>query len=378
MADYYETLGVERTATEEEIKRAYRKMSRKYHPDLTGPENEDKYKEINTAYEVLSDPDKRRMYDAGVDPNDPRGGSGGFSGGFDMGDIFSQFFSGGFSGGDGPIPRSQPGRDTLEALTIDLRTAVFGDTVNLSFETLGTCQECKGTGSQHEEPPVTCDVCHGTGSVQRVMRTLLGQMMTSVPCERCEGHGTIILHPCPACDGHGRVHVHRDLGIHVPAGVEEGTRIRLAQQGEAGECNGTPGDLYVDIHVRRDSDFTRDGNDLHCWIQVPMSWAVLGHTVGVSTFDGEQQVDIPAGCQNEQTIALRQLGVGMLDGNGERGDLVIHVTVQVPTKLTDEERSLIERFGTLHDGDAQSVAQSSRPTTPAKKGLFSKLKDVFS
>ena len=186
-ADYYETLGVERTASEEDIKRAYRKMSRKYHPDIAGPEFEEKFKEVNTAYEVLSDPDKRRMYDAGVDPNDPNGRAGGFGGygGFGMGDVFSQFFGGAFgdAAASEPIPRAQPGRDTLESLTVDLQMVVFGGTQNLTFSTLGTCTNCEGTGSEHEEPPVTCDVCHGRGFVQKVVRTMLGQMMTSAPCE---------------------------------------------------------------------------------------------------------------------------------------------------------------------------------------------------
>ncbi|MEE1296660.1 MAG: J domain-containing protein [Bifidobacterium sp.] len=383
MADYYETLGIDRTASEEEIKRAYRKMSRKYHPDLTGPENEEKYKEVNAAYEVLSDPDKRRMYDAGVDPNDPRGGAGaGFQGAFDMGDIFNQFFGGGFAGagnGAGPIPRTQPGGDIETTLDVDLRTVVFGGTVPLSYGKLGTCETCKGTGSQDEQPPVTCDECHGTGTVQRVVSTLFGQMMTTSPCPKCEGHGTIILHPCPQCHGHGRLQVRSDLGVEVAGGIETGNRIRIRGAGDGGECNGTPGDLYVDIRVKGDDVFTRRGDDLHCWVQVPMTWAVLGHTMDVDTFDGEQAVEVPAGCQPEQTIALKQLGVKHLNGNGERGDLIVHVDVQVPTKLTDQERMLMEEFAKAHhDDEAQSVAQHSRPTAPAKKGFFSKLKDAFS
>ena len=380
-ADYYETLGVERTASEEDIKRAYRKMSRKYHPDIAGPEFEEKFKEVNTAYEVLSDPDKRRMYDAGVDPNDPNGRAGGFGGygGFGMGDIFSQFFGGAFgdAAANEPIPRAQPGRDTLESLTVDLQMVVFGGTQNLTFSTLGTCANCEGTGSEHEEPPVTCDVCHGRGFVQKVVRTMLGQMMTSAPCEHCEGHGTIIVHPCTVCHGHGRVPTSRTIGVPVPAGVDSGTRIRLAHEGEVGECGGEAGDLYVDIRVRKDERFSREGDNLHCWIQVPMSWAVLGHTIDVSTFDGDRQLEVPAGCQPEETITLDGLGVTHLQSKGERGDLVVHINVQIPTKLNDRERELIGEFAQLHDAKASTVSQNSKPAAPQKKGFFSKLKDAL-
>ena len=382
MADYYETLGVERTATEEEIKRAYRKMSRKYHPDIAGPEYEDKFKEVNSAYEVLSDPDKRRMYDAGVDPNSPNGGGAGFggSGAFDMGDIFSQFFTGAFGGGgEGPVPRTQPGRDTLASLAISLKTAVFGGTQDLEYSTFGVCEHCEGTGSEDRKPPVTCPQCHGTGHVQKVVRTMLGQMMTSAPCERCEGHGTIIEHPCTVCHGHGRVPTRRTIGVPVPAGVADRMRIRLAHQGEVGECGGEEGDLYVDIRVRRDRQYTRDGDDLHCWITVPMTWAVLGRETSIDTFDGAQTLEIPDGCQPGQSIELKGLGVTHLDGDGSRGDLVVHIDVQIPTKLNDRERKLIDEFGQLRkDGERSVDAQGSKPAPSQKKGFFSKIKDAFS
>lgn len=383
MADYYEVLGIERTASEDEIKKAYRKMSRKYHPDIAGPEFEDKFKEVNSAYEVLSDPDKRRMYDAGVDPNSPGGGAGagfeGFSGMSDVGDIFGQFF-GGFSGGSGPIPRTQPGRDALASITIDLKTAVFGGTVHTKINTFGLCQQCSGSGAQGTSKPVTCPQCNGRGFRQRVTTTLLGQMLSSAPCERCEGHGTIIENPCPSCLGHGRVRATRDIGVAVPAGISDGSRIRLASQGEVGEGGGTAGDLYVDIHVSADKQFTRDGDDLHCWVQVPMSWAVLGHDLTIETFDGPKTVSVPEGCQQDDTITLKGLGVSRLRQQGERGDLIAHVAVRVPTKLNERERALIEEFAGLHDGDASHVTQGSRPTANGgrKGGFFSKLKDALS
>lgn len=382
MADYYEVLGVDRSASEDDIKKAYRKMSRKYHPDIAGPEFEDKFKEVNNAYEVLSDSQKRQMYDAGVDPNNPNAGgfgSSGFSGMGDMGDIFGQFFGGAFGGGSqGPVPRTQPGRDALASTTIDLETAVFGGTAHVRINTFGLCQECSGSGAQGGSQPTTCPDCHGQGFMQKVVRTMLGQMMTSAPCERCEGHGTIISNPCPSCMGHGRVRTTRNVGVTVPAGIRDNSRLRLANQGEVGEGGGAAGDLYVDIRIKPDKQFTRDGDDLHCWVQIPMSWAVLGHDVEIDTFDGKQKVSIPAGCQPEQTVTMDGLGVTRLQSGGERGDLIAHVAVQIPTKLSDEERDLIERFSASHDTHAEHVTQSSRPTTPSKKGFFSKLKDALS
>ena len=339
MADYYETLGVERGASDDEIKKAYRKLSRKYHPDIAGPEFEDKFKEVNNAYDVLSNPDKRRMYDSGVDPNNPNAGAGGFSGaGFgDMSDVFSTFFGSAFGGGSqGPVPRTQPGRDALASASIDLKTAVFGGTAHVKINTFSLCQECGGSGAQGGAQPVTCPDCHGQGFMQKVVRTMLGQMMTSAPCERCEGHGTIIQNPCPSCMGHGRV------------------------------------------RTKADKQFTRDGDDLHCWIQVPMSWAVLGHDLSIDTFDGEKTVSIPAGCQTEDTVTLKGLGVTNIRNKDERGNLIAHVNVLIPTKLNETERGLIEQFAASHDSGATHVSQASRPQAGQKKGFFSKLKDALS
>ena len=381
MADYYEVLGVERTASDEEIKKAYRKMSRKYHPDIAGPEFEDKFKEVNAAYEVLSDPKKRQMYDQGVDPNNPQAsaGFGGASPFGDMGDIFGQFFGGGFGGSSqGPIPRTQPGRDALASVTIDLKTAVFGGVAHTDITTFSLCQDCGGSGAQSGSQPVTCPDCHGQGFRQKVVRTMLGQMMTSAPCERCEGHGTIIEKPCPGCMGHGRVRTKRSVGVNIPAGIRDESRLRLASQGEVGEGGGAAGDLYIDVRIKADKQYTRDGDDLHCWIQVPMSWAVLGHELTIDTFDGPQTIEIPAGCQPEDTVAVKGLGVTKLRVQ-ERGDLVAHIAVHIPTKLNDRERDLINQFGQLHDANADHVSQSSKPRNPSgRKGFFSKLKDALS
>ena len=379
MADYYEVLGVDRNASEDEIKKAYRKMSRKYHPDIAGPEFEDKFKEVNNAYEVLGNAEKRRMYDSGVDPNNPN--AGGFGGGFDMGDmgdVFSSFFGGSFGGSQGPVSRMQPGRDALASMTIELKTAVFGGTEQVRVNTFILCPQCSGTGSADGSKPTPCPDCQGQGMRQKVVRTMLGQMMTTAPCERCEGHGNIITNPCASCMGHGRVRTTRSIGVHVPAGIRDDSRIRLASQGEVGECGGAAGDLYVDIHIKADKQFTRDGDDLHCWVRVPMSWAVLGHEIDIETFDGPKNLEVPAGCQPEDTVTLKGLGAGRMRDDGERGDLVVHVAVEIPTKLSDDERELMERFADSHDADASHVAQSSRPAAAkGKKGFFSKLKDAL-
>lgn len=377
MADYYEVLGIQSTASDEEIKKAYRKMSRKYHPDIAGPQYEDKFKEVNSAYEVLSDPQKRRMYDSGIDPNNPQASQ---TGGFDMGDVFSQFFGAGFGAdAQGPVPRTQPGRDALAHIVIDLKTAIFGDTVRTQISTFGLCQECGGSGAQKGTSPVTCPVCHGRGYAQKVVRTLLGQMMSQAPCERCQGHGTIIEHPCPQCQGHGRVRVKREVGVNVPAGVSDGSRLRLESQGEVGEGGGTAGDLYIDISIKADKRYTRNGQDLHCWISIPMTWAVLGHEVDLETFDGPRQVQVPEGSQPDDEITLPGLGVPKLGSKEDRGDIIIHILIQIPTKLNEDERRIMENFASSYDSEAKEISQSPRPTgTAAKKGFFGKIKDMFS
>ncbi|EIK83576.1 chaperone protein DnaJ [Gardnerella vaginalis 1500E] len=383
MTDYYKILGVDHNASDDEIRKAYRKMSRKYHPDIAGAEFEEKFKEVNAAYDVLSNPEKRRMVDMGVDPNDPSAGSAGASGaGFadmGMGDIFSQFFGGSFGTSQGPISRVQPGEDSLAEAKIDLKTAIFGGNVSVRITAFGVCQDCSGSGSADSanSAPEQCSQCHGTGFCQKVVRTMLGQMVSSMPCDKCEGHGTIIKNPCQNCRGRGRVRAVREVGVNVPAGIRDGSRLRLASQGSVGECGGPAGDLYVDIHIRADKQFTRNGDDLHCWITVPMSWAVLGHDVEIETFDGSQKLEIPAGCQSDDTVTLENLGVTKLRSK-DRGNIIVHVLVQIPTKLSAEERSLISKFANLHDGDVKHVKQNSLDEQSGeRKGFFSKLKEAF-
>ena len=206
---------------------------------------------------------------------------------------------------------------------------------------------------------------------------MFGQMMTQAPCERCEGHGTIIEHPCQECNGHGRIRTTRDVGVHIPAGIADDTRIRLAGQGEVGECSGRAGDLYIDVHVSPDKQFSRDGDNLHCWITIPMTWAVLGHDVDLETFDGQKLVSVPAGSQSDAQVSLDGLGVGKMRNNDERGDLVVHFTVSIPTQLNSHERSLMEQFERSRDNEHPDIHPSAQPLSQEKKGFFSKLKDAL-
>lgn len=381
MADYYEVLGIDRTASQDEIKKAYRKLSRKYHPDIAGAEFEEKFKEVNTAYEVLSDDDKRRMYDQGVDPLNPDSAYGASSAGFDdVSDILNTVFGGAFGGARsrGPVPRSQAGRDSLASVSIDLKTAVFGGVQNITVPTYAVCPDCSGSGSAGGSEPVTCPECHGSGTVQSVRHTLLGQMVTSQPCARCEGHGTVIEDPCGRCHGHGRVRTNRTVGVNIPAGIENDTRLRLNGQGEVGEGGGPAGSLYVDVSIAKDKQFTRQGNDLHCWITVPMTWALLGHTAVVSTFDGDQEVEIPAGSQPGASVSLDGLGVMDIRDNSRRGKVVVHILISIPEKVNDQERGLIEKFAQKHKDDDFVPEQSSRPLEQNQGGFFDRLKHAFS
>lgn len=379
MTDYYQVLGVDRSASDADIKKAYRKLSRQYHPDVAGPDHEEDFKRVSTAYEVLSDPQKRQMVDAGIDPLDPQSARGSAAG-FDMSDVFGQFFSSAFDmdGQRGPASRTQPGKNTLEHAWVDLETVVFGGSIEQKISTYVVCTQCQAVGSEHGEQPITCPTCRGTGSVQRVVRTFFGEMMTATSCDQCHGYGTIIEHPCTGCSGQGRVRKQRVISIKIPAGITDGTRLRLASQGEVGPCGGPAGDLYVDISVKKHDRFVRDHDDLHCWIRIPMSWAVLGHEMTIDTFDGEQTVTIPAGCQPEEVIELDNLGVTHLRASDERGNLLVHVNVEIPTSLSKKEREFIELFAQSHDGDVHHVDQSAQSLAHHKKGFFTKLKEALS
>jgi molecular chaperone DnaJ len=371
--DYYQDLGVSRDAGPEDIKRAYRKMARKLHPDVNaGPEAEEEFKKVSQAYDVLSDPEKRRAFDAGADPY---GGAaaGGFGQGFSFSDIMDAFFTnaGAGGGGRGPRSRQRRGQDALIRLDLDLAQAVFGAERELTIDTAVACGTCHGDGAQPGTGTRTCDVCGGRGEVQQVQRSFLGQVMTSRPCTACQGYGTVIANPCFECSGDGRVRTRRTLKIRVPAGVDTGTRIQLTGEGEVGAGAGPAGDLYVEIAVTAHETFQRRGDDLHCSFELPMTSAALGTTIKLDTFDGMTDLEIKPGTQSGDVITLRGKGVTHLRGTG-RGDLIVHASVLTPTRLTGEQEALLRQLAEMR-GEERSDGR----LTPVNHGLFGKLRDAF-
>ena len=371
MNDYYQDLGVSRDASPEEIKRAYRRLARKLHPDVnSGPEAEEQFKKVSQAYDVLGDPEKRRSYDMGADPYAT--GAASFGQGFSFSDIMDAFFGGGAGGPQrGPRSRQRRGQDALVRLDIDLADAVFGAERELTLETAVVCGTCHGDGAQPGTSRRTCDVCGGRGEIQQVQRSFLGQVMTSRPCMTCQGYGEVLVSPCFECSGDGRVRTRRTLKIKVPPGVDTGTRIQLTGEGEVGQGGGPPGDLYVEVNVRPHAIFQRRGDDLHCTVELPMTAAALGTTVKLDTFDGTNELEIRPGTQAGDAMTLRGLGVTHLRGTG-RGDLIVHANVLTPTRLDAEQEALLRQFAALR-GEERPVGHLA----PAGQGLLGKLRDAF-
>ncbi|WP_026530724.1 molecular chaperone DnaJ [Haematomicrobium sanguinis] len=375
MTNHYDVLGVARDATPEEIKKAYRRLARDHHPDLNGGggKDDEKFKQISHAYEVLSDPAKRRNYDA---TGSEKGGFGGFGSGFPSSgaegfgfqDIFDTFFGGG-GATQQRASRTRRGQDALIRVEIDLKDAVFGTNKSIEVDTAITCPVCNGECTEPGTHMETCAVCHGSGNIQRAVRSILGQVMTTAQCPNCEGTGTTIPHPCHECSGEGRIRARRDITLKIPAGVDTGTRIQLREQGEVGPAGGPHGDLYVDIKVKPDPQFTRDGDNLHATLNVPMTAATLGTSVKIPTLDGERDVDIAPGTQSGSTLTLRGLGVTRLRSQ-VRGDLVVDVHVQTPTKVTPEQEELLKQFAQLRQEEFVEGKLAS-----ASNGMFAKLRD---
>lgn len=366
MADLYETLGVDRDASFDDIKKAYRKLARSYHPDVNpDPEMAEKFKEITAAYEVLSDPDKRQNYDVGGN------GFGGFNnGGFGFSDIMDAFFGGGQQ--RGPRPRNRPGQDALIRVEVDLMEATFGCERDLNVETAITCNKCNGTGCANNSKPRTCDICKGRGETQQVARSILGQVMTSRPCASCQGFGSVISDPCGECAGDGRVRARKSIPIKIPAGVETGNRIQLSGQGEVGPGGGAAGDLYVEI-IELPHDFIiREESNLHISISIPVTSAAVGTKVAIDTLDGKQEVEIKEGTQSGSTVVLRGLGVTRLRGSG-RGDLIVHIQVLTPTKLNKEQSDLFKKIASIRNEGLDKV----KINTNEEQGFFDKVKRVF-
>lgn len=368
--DYYEVLGVERGADEADLKKAYRRLAMKYHPDRN-PDNksaEERFKEVNEAYEVLSDTSKRMAYDqyghAGVDQS--MGGGAGFgAAGANFsdifGDVFSDFFGGGRGGSRGGPQRGSDLRYTLE---LNLEEAVRGTTVTIRVPTLVHCKSCDGSGAKKGTTPVTCTTCGGIGQV----RMQQGFFSVQQTCPRCHGSGKMIADPCPECHGQGRVEEHKTLSVKVPAGVDSGDRIRLAGEGEAGTLGGPPGDLYVVVSVREHPIFQRDGKHLYCEVPISFADAALGGELEVPTLDGRVKLKIPEGTQTGKLFRLRGKGVAPVRG-GAAGDLMCRVVVETPVNLSKRQRELLEEFrGSLQGNSSHS---------PKASGWFEGMKRFF-
>jgi molecular chaperone DnaJ len=369
--DYYAMLGVDRDATAEELKRAYRKLARELHPDVNPDQAaQDRFKEITAAYEVLSDPEKRRVVDLGGDPLAPGGGQGGAGGPFNgfggFGDIFETFFGGG--GGRGPRSRVRQGADALLRLDLSLMEMAFGVKKDIAVETAVICQTCQGDGCAPGTRPRMCDTCGGRGEVQSMQRSLLGPVMSSRPCPTCGGTGQQIPSPCPNCSGEGRVRARRTISVEVPGGIEDGMRIRMSGYGEVGPGGGPAGDLYIEVTEQPHEVFTREGADLHCTVAVPMTAAALGTSLALTTLDSAEHVEIRPGTQSGAVITLRGRGVPRLRSSA-RGDLHVHVEVRTPIKLDEAQAALLRELAALRN---EEVSVSN-----PRGGLFSKVRDAF-
>lgn len=379
--DYYELLGVSRAATADELKRAYRRLARELHPDTNAdPTAEERFKEVGLAYEVLSDPARRRRYDQ-VGPEgaargaggDPFSGFGGGAGG-GLGDIFDAFFGAGAGGGGGgPFGgqgRTQagppPGADMEMAVQISFEEAVFGVAKEVTLRAPVRCGTCDGSGAKPGTSPVTCGECAGVGQVRRVRQSILGQVVTAGPCPRCGGAGQTVADPCSACRGEGRRTEERSYTVDIPAGIDQGNTLRLSGRGAAGSRGGPNGDLYVHVRVATHDRFNRDGLDLVHELHLPMTQASLGVHVPFETLDGEEDLVVPAGTQTGRVFRLRGRGVPRVDGRA-RGDLLVEVVVDTPVELGRDEEELLRRLATLR---GEEVA-------PVDNGFLSRIRSAF-
>ena len=374
--DYYEVLGVERTASDQELKAAYRKLAMQYHPDRNPGNNEaeEKFKECSEAYQVLSDPQKRATYDrfghAGVNGGPGMGGFDGnpFAGaGFeDLGDIFGDLFGfnmGGRGGGRGAT-RVHKGRDLHYDLTLEFEEAVFGKETQITIERREACTDCKATGTAGGRGPSVCGQCQGRGQV----RYQQGFFSIARTCPACNGAGSVITDPCETCRGDGRVVKERNVSVKVPAGVEDGTRIRYQGEGDVGRNGGPAGDLYVELTVNPHKFFERAGHDLHCTVPVSFPQAALGDELTLPTLDGEVRLKVPEGTQSGKEFKIRSKGVPYLNANG-RGDLIVQIVVQTPARLSKVQKELIRQL-------SESLTVENTPTH--RSGLFDKMKEMFS
>ncbi len=356
MADHYETLGVQRNASSDEIKKAYRKLARELHPDVNPSEQaQEKFKSVTHAYEVLGDEQSRRNYD-----------SGGSEAGFGFGDIFETFFGGG--GSRGPRSRAERGQDALLRVELTFEEAVFGVEKSIPVDTAVLCETCNGSCAKPGTSAKVCDICRGAGQVQTQVRSLLGSVITSSPCGSCRGYGHIIPEPCLTCRGQGRVRARRDIELKIPAGVEDGLRLQLAGSGEVGFGGGPSGDLYVDISLAPHQYFSRNGDELICELEVPLHDAVLGTMVKIDSFDGEVELQVPAGSQTGDVIPVKGKGFGRLRQSG-RGDLLVTIQVKIPSKLDSKQKELFRTLAGFRKSDtAGLVARKSGSFQGRRRG----------
>ncbi|HEX9016285.1 MAG TPA: molecular chaperone DnaJ [Chloroflexota bacterium] len=370
--DYYDVLGVGRNASAEEIKKAYRRLAMKYHPDRNAEDGaSDRFKEATEAYEILNDTDKRSRYDqfghAGVDGNfaGGMGGFEGFGGGFPFGDIFETFFGAGGTNGRRRGP--QRGTDLRYDLTIEFEEAVFGRERELEVPRMEVCHVCSGSGAEPGTQPVACTRCNGRGEIRRVQQSILGQFVNVTVCPTCHGEGTIVNSPCKNCHGQGRERVTRRIRVTIPAGIDDGSQIRLTGEGEPGTNNGPRGNLYVVVAVKPHRYFRREANDIVIDLPINVTQAVLGAEVEVPTVDGPTGLKIPSGVQPGRVLRMKGKGVPHLRDQG-RGDQLVRVSVVVPTNLTDKQKKLFKELGDTFNGEV---------TPKENKGFFDKVKDAF-
>ncbi|RRJ88754.1 molecular chaperone DnaJ [Gulosibacter macacae] len=359
MADHYETLGVARDASQDDIKKAYRKLARELHPDVNPSEEAaERFKEVTAAYDTIGDPQRRRQYDAGP-----------AEGGFGFGDIFDAFF-GAAGGSRGPRSRAQRGQDALVRIELDLGEVIFGTHRDVEVQTAVVCEDCHGTCCAPGTSPVTCSQCGGTGEVRRQVRSILGPVISTSPCSSCQGYGTVIEHPCTTCHGQGRVRARITIPVDIPSGVDSGLRLHLPGQGEAGPAGGPNGDLFLEVRVREHDVFSRDGDDLQCLLEVSMVDAVFGTSTTLPGLDGDVELEIPAGAQAGDVLTVKNRGITRLRST-QRGDLDVTLQVVTPTKLDNRQKDLLREF-------AQREKHPEGPKLASEKqGLFSRMRGRF-